>query len=149
MTETLTIGGRQFKLVKDTNLRHDILTQCIFHDLHRHSSSVQMLEGETPEEFAVRILRKVAQDGEIFLLLGHVLMPAEREGKEWTPQMAEETAEFLGSVVDDGDKLIVHQHIAAVFIGLFTNGLSSVMIRRPEFFNEAASKQQSHGDDDA
>jgi hypothetical protein len=96
--------------------------------LHR----VAIEPDELPEEFALRVLRKAAMDGDVFLLLGHLLLPAEREGKEWTPEMAQETADFIANVTDQRDKAIINSQIASVLMGFFANGLSS-LIRSQNF----------------
>jgi hypothetical protein len=126
MKPTLTIGGRQFKAVTQSTLRHDYLTQAqiLKAGLHR----LEMLAEETADEFALRVMRKAALDGEIFLLLGHLLMPVEREGKEWTPQMAEQTAEFLGNVTEPKDKAVLKAQIGSVLSSFFANGLSSLSV---------------------
>lgn len=120
--EKVTIAGREFKEVRHSTARHDILTQGQIIAAGLHSLTIE--PGEQHDEFMMRVLRTAALKSDIFLLLGHLIMPANQQGKEWTPEMAKETAEFLGNVTDQRDKQIVQAQITSALMSFFLNGIS-------------------------
>jgi hypothetical protein len=126
--ETIQIAGREFKAVTDSTLEHDVWT---VQQLDRAGLRNLILEdGEKPDEFVERILAKLMLDGAVFELLGGLFMPAELEGKGWTPEMAFETGRLFASTTGE-DKAIVKRQIAgAVEVFLAQGLLSSIRSRR-------------------
>lgn len=126
--EAIQISGRGFKAVTDSTLEHDIWT---VRQLDRAGLRNLVLEdGEKPDEFVDRILMKLMLDGDIFELLGGLLMPAELNGKDWTPEMAGETGRLFASATGE-DKAIVKRQIAGAMEVFLAQGLlSSIRSRR-------------------
>jgi hypothetical protein len=125
MSEIITIAGQKFKPITNSTMRHDIWTQG---QLERAGlSRVNLEAGETPEEFAMRVLRQAAMNSDIFLLLGGLIMPADVEPLKWTVEMAHETGEFLGNVTEPLDKAMVQAQINAALTTFFATGLCSLM----------------------
>jgi hypothetical protein len=73
-------------------------------------------------------------------LLGGILIFAEREDLDWTPAMAAETAAFLGSLTEPGDKQLVLSQVASLVAGFFEAGLTS-FTTTPSFSGKAAGGQ--------
>ena len=120
--ELITIGGRQFKGAKDSTAEHDVFVQAQIEKAGL--SRIQMLPGESPEDFALRIFRRAAGNSDIFLLLGGLMFPAEIAPADWTPRTAEETANFLRKLTGDEDKRIIRGQILAALMGFFQRGLA-------------------------
>jgi hypothetical protein len=124
--ESITINGKNFKPVTNSTMRHDIWVQGQIEKtgvMH-----IAIWEGELPEEYAMRVFRQAAMNGDVFLLLGGLLMPAELDPVSWTMEMAEATAKHLGNVTSDTDKAIVQMQINSALTSFFVTGLSSLMI---------------------
>src|SRR5262245_8818362 len=138
MSERIRINGREFKPVTNSTLRHDIWTQA---QIQRAGlASVAIAQGESPRDFAMRVFREATTNGDVFLLLGGLLMPAEQGGKDWTPRMAEQTAEFLGGVTSDADKAVVNAQIISALTSFFALGLSSLVI-----FQNSSTRAENPG----
>lgn len=126
--ETVVIAGRTFQPVTNSTMRHDIWTQA---QIQRAGlDRLNIMKGEKPDEFAIRVLREATLKGDVFLLLGGLLMPADQEGKDWTPKMAAETGEFFASVTEAADKLAVQRVLISAMTGFFVTGLSSLILSR-------------------
>jgi hypothetical protein len=122
------ISGREFKAVTDSTLEHDVWT---VRQLDRAGLRNLVLEdGEKPDEFVERILTKLMLDGAVFELLGGLFMPAELNGKDWTPDMAFETGRLFASATGE-DKATVKRQIAGAMEVFLAQGLlSSIRSRR-------------------
>lgn len=133
--EHLIIAGRKFKGAKNSTMEHDVFVQGMIAraDLDR----IEMLPGETSDDFALRIFRKAAVDSDVFLLLGGLLFPADLEPANWTPKVAEETAIFLRKLTGEEDKKIVQGQIIGAIMGFFQKGLAYGVISpsssRPQY----------------
>lgn len=130
----ITIAGLQLKQIEDATLAHDIwvmqqIKACGLDNL-------QMDLGETPEAFAQRILMQTATNGDIFQLLGGLLIPVDVKPCDWSPNLAAETGLFLSRVTSPNDKLAVRGQIAAALAGFFTHGIASSRIS-PKFSSPA------------
>lgn len=128
IVQTITISGREFKAVTDSTLEHDVWT---VQQLDRAGlRNLVMEDGEKPDEFVNRILMKLMLAGDVFELLGGLLMPAELNGKEWTPDIASETGRLFASATGE-DKATVKRQIAGAMEVFLAQGLlSSIRSRR-------------------
>jgi hypothetical protein len=141
----LIIGGRAFKGAKDSTMEHDVFVQGMI--ARAGLDRIEMLPGETPDEFALRIFRKAAVDSDVFLLLGGLLFPADLEPAKWNPNVAAETAEFLRKLTGEDDKKIVQGQIVGAIMGFFQQGLAYGVISpsssRPEYVRTEESNQSA------
>lgn len=120
--QTITIAGRVFKGAKDSTMEHDVFVQGMIE--RSGLSRIEMLRGETPDAFALRIFRIAVVNSDIFLLLGGLLFPGDLDPAKWTPEIAEATAGFLKKLTDAEDKRIVQGQITAAIMGFFQQGLA-------------------------
>jgi hypothetical protein len=126
--EALCISGRQFKAVTDSTLEHDIWT---VQQLDRAGlRNLVMEDGETPDEFANRMMTKLMLSGAVFELLGGLLMPAEVKGKDWTPAMAVETGRLFAGATGQDKAIVKSQLAGAMEIFLAQGLLSSIRSQR-------------------
>lgn len=117
----LAVGGREFMAVGSTTLRHDLATQ---RELHRAGlEGMQMTDDEGPQQFALRLVRAACVNGDLPALLGCLLMP--RGSVRWSPQIAADTAEFLGELEDPDDKKQVQAAISSVLFSFMAAGMLS------------------------
>lgn len=131
--EIVRISGREFKAVTDSTLEHDIWTVQQFE--RSGIRDIVMEAGETPDEFVARKIAQLMISGAIFDLLGGLLMPAEFNGSDWTPEMAIETGKLFARATGP-DKAIIKGEIAGameVFLGSAL--LSSIRSRRSSAHN--------------
>lgn len=142
MQEIIRIAGREFKGAKNSTMEHDVYVQGMIAkaDLDR----IEMLVGETSDEFAMRIFRKTVINADVFLLLGGLLFPVELEPAKWTPKVAEETADFLRHLTAPEDKKIVQGQIVGAIMGFFQKGLIySVYSRRSSEKDQPSRESQT------
>ncbi len=124
--QTITIRGRKYKHMNGpTTMRHDVFTEAQM--LKAGISRMELLPGEGMDDFAQRILRTAYANTDIFLLLGCLLVPAELDPVAWSEEIARETAEFLGNVVDPDDKLTVRAQVVSAVQGFIEAGIVSLV----------------------
>lgn len=124
----ICISGREFKAVTDSTLEHDMWT---VQQLDRSGlRTIVMEEGEKPDAFVARMLTQLMVSGAVFDLLGGLLMPAEFQGTDWTPEMAVETGKLFGKTTGRDKDIIRRQIAGAVEVFLAQGLLSSIHSRR-------------------
>lgn len=124
----ITIGGRRFMAVQEGTLRHDLRYMELVSQLGLQS--LQMREGEAPEEFAVRLLGELVAAGVVLELLGTLLIPEGRSAEEWTPEMAGETAAFFSGLTKPEDKAAVHAQVITLVLDFFERGMVALWTSR-------------------
>lgn len=121
--DRLRIGGAVWRVVKNSTLEHDF---CALRAARAVGvSETGLLPGETAEGFAERLLYLVIDGGQVFELLGCMLLPESVPDERWTPEEAARTATFLGALRDPEDKAAVQSLVASLLIGFFSDGLRS------------------------
>jgi hypothetical protein len=138
MDTNIVIGGRAFKGAKNSTMEHDVFVQGMISKAKL--GRLEMLTGETPEDFALRIFRRAAISSDVFLLLGGLLLPVEISPAEWTEDVAKQTAHFLRKLTDENDKKIVQGQIIAAIMGFFQKGLA-YSVTSPSFSRKATVVQ--------
>ncbi len=119
----IILGGRVFRPIGESTVEHDLKFMALLRDLglddpHRP-------ESEAPEQFAVRLLNDLISSGRALEALGYLLIPGEARSEDWTPALGEETAEFLGGLVDPKDKARVQGLTLSFLRDFFELGLGS------------------------
>ena len=131
MSEKHVLGGRTFVPVSESTVEHDYHFLAL---LHRAGlGDVELLPGETGGVFAERILRQVIASGQVRPLLGCLLVPepaagtpTRPPGELWTPEMGQDTARYLGGLIEEQDKAMVRSLVISLLIDFFQSGLSSL-----------------------
>jgi hypothetical protein len=151
--EVIEIGGRKLTFTGESTARHDMWTMrqiaaCGLNTLMQGN-------GETEEQFMVRLYSTALQSGDFFLLLGCLLIPEEVKPSEWSTDLAKQTAEFLASITNPEDKAKLRILLASGLMPFFQAGLRSSKISLkssphqeialPHIVN-AASKNMEIGD---
>ncbi|WP_263418670.1 hypothetical protein [Terriglobus albidus] len=135
--QTIVVRGRKYKHIGESTLRHDIFTEAQM--LKAGVSRMELMPGESADEFAQRLLRTAYANTDIFLLLGCLLIPEEMKSLDWTEETAKETALFLGAVVDKEDKLTVRAQVVSAFQGFIEAGLVSLTLSASASLAETAA----------
>lgn len=123
--ETTVINGKTYKPITNSTLRHDTWTQAQI--LRSGLDRMEMRSGETPDAYALRVYREAALTGDVFLLLGGLIMPVEIECVDWSVKIAEQTAEALAAVTSTEDKATVRGYLFSAIMGFLAAGLSYLM----------------------
>lgn len=126
--ETITLGGREFRPVVGATIEHDYW--LMGHIRRAGIDRCALEEGESPDDYALRLMREVINSGEAFTLLGGTLIPADKKVTDWTPAIAQETAEFLKRLTDPNDKQKLNGCTASLLAGFFSSGLASLETSR-------------------
>jgi hypothetical protein len=120
--DTFTLGGRLFTIVEGTSVEHDEFMEARLHPAGLHNVTMEI--GEDPESFWRRMMMRSAETGVRRELLGGLIMPADAE--KWTPQIAIETAAFLGQLTDEDDKRRYRIVLVTTLFRFFEGGISSL-----------------------
>jgi len=123
MGEVHTLGGHTFEVIGESTVEHDLrfmgLVRLAGLDLP------SMKEGETPAEFALRLLGEILASGHALSMLGCLLVPEGTASEDWTPDLERETAGFLGRLVQAEDKEKVNRLVISLLVDFFESGLGS------------------------
>lgn len=119
--ETTKLNGRVYRAIKTSTIEHD------FYMIDRIRAAgldrVTLAEGENAEQLAMRLLEMTIGTGKAFEILGGLLIPVDVQDIDWTPAIAEETAENIKRTTDDAEKAEIRQQLVALLISFFNAGL--------------------------
>jgi hypothetical protein len=121
--ERLRLGGAVWRVVKDSTLEHDFCALRAARAIGVDDAG--MLPGESAEQFAQRLLAMVIDSGQVFDLLGCMVLPETVPDERWTPAEAARTADFLRALRAPEDKAEVQSLVVSLLIGFFADGLRS------------------------
>jgi hypothetical protein len=137
MAERYVLGGRAFVPIGGSTVEHDfrfdaLCEQAGLNDFH-------MLEGEEAGAYADRLLRKVLEKEQVLHLLSCLIVPEpvdagdKEPGESWTPDLARESAHFLGSLRSPEDKAQVRSLVLSLLIAFFPFGMRSLRTSATSF----------------
>lgn len=126
MSDTITLGGRKFRPCTNSTLQHDIVSM-------NYTRAAGLIDVEVPEDadpFTVMsaLTAKLAMSNNFYQLLGCLLIPADKEGLDWTPDMCADTAAHLRGLTDGEDRQQLLSLVADLLINFFQTGLASLKI---------------------
>lgn len=121
MENSITIGGKIFRVIKSSTLEHD--HWCMGEIRGAGLDRMTVAKDELPDDFVRRILAETIRSGRVYALLGGFLIPDDVQDNDWTPDIAKETAGFMRKLTDPADKSIVNMQVVALLIGFFEKGL--------------------------
>lgn len=139
----IRLGGREFQPVVDGTIEHDYWLMGLIRRAGIDRCVIE--DGESPDEFAIRLMRELVNSGHAFSILSGVMMPADREVCDWTPAMAADTEAFLKRLTAPEDKQTLNACTASLLAGFFVNGLATLRTS-PKYSSaaeEAASPSES------
>ncbi len=117
-------------------MRHDVFTmrQIAACGLN----TLRQTEYETSEQFQYRLYLTALQTGDIFLLLGSLLVPEGMDPLEWNPEIAAQTGNFLAALTDQADKAKLRILLASALMPFFLGGRRSFTT-----FRKSSSRPES------
>ena len=118
--ESFEIGGRKFDLAAEGSARKDMFTMRQIAACGENT--IAQYREETEEGFIFRLYMTALKTGDVFLLLGALLVP---EGAAWSEKVAKETADFLGELTDPEDKKQIRILLASALMPFFVSGRRS------------------------
>lgn len=121
--EKLRLGGHDFTYAKVMTVRQDLFAMT--HARHAGLVGARRAEDETPEEFMRRLMDGLLSSGRALLLMGALLVPYGMEPKQWTVEVAMETADVLGAIEDAAEKQRLYVELASALLAFFSKGLGS------------------------
>jgi len=130
MSEKYDLGGRVFLPVNESTVEQDFRFLSLVGQAR--IGEITMAQGESPEDFARRLLETTIESGVILDLLGCLLIPEDRApqdrdpGEAWTRQMGNETAQFLGGLRTPKDKAEVRGLVLTLLVSFFDSGIVSL-----------------------
>lgn len=139
MAERHILGGRAFVPIGESTVEHDFT----FMGLIRAAGldRVAIREGESAQDFALRLLQEAIASGKVLEMLGCLLIPEGTAPEHWTPRLGAETAAFFGGLTAAADKLTIQALVLSLLIDFFEQGLSSLETSRTS--SEAAQPHDS------
>lgn len=119
----ITIEGKRFVPMQNGTFAHDIwLTRKI---REAGLAGIAIGDDETQDEFIDRIAVSAYESGLALQLLGGLFIPAGTEARDWTPELAAQTADFFGNVTDLDSKQALRMQIASALFYFFVNALAA------------------------
>lgn len=88
--------------------------------------SIDVPSDVAPTDFAADLVSKVVRSNQLFGLLSCLLIPADKTGADWTPELAADTETFLKRLTAPADKQVVHDYVLELLLGFFQAGLASL-----------------------
>lgn len=123
--EVVRIGGRSFNLALATIARFQEVSGRM---IECGMGEVEIRKGEAPEEFARRLVSSLALSRKGLYVVSAMLIPVEISDEEWTEEIGEETARFIGGLSDPEDVKRYNGILAATCAGFFGSGLASLFV---------------------
>lgn len=121
MSRTCRIGETLYRMVERSTLAND------FHVM-KHLRAAGLADcspgqGEAAEDYALRLLYTVVENGAPFELLGGLLLPEGIPDEQWTAELAAATAGALRRITDPADKAEVQKLLIGLLTDFFREGL--------------------------
>ena len=126
MSEIITLGGRKFRPCTNSTLQHDIVS--INYTRAAGLTDVEVPEDADPFTVMASLTAKLAMSNNFYQLLGCLLIPDDKEGIDWTPDMCAATAAHLRGLTDSEDRQQLLSLVAELLIHFFQTGLASLKI---------------------
>ena len=136
--EQVEIGGRVLVPIGEATARHDafVMRQIAACGLN---VAAEQRDGETEEQYIYRLYVTAVQTGDIFALLGALLVPEGTDPQKWTPALATHTGNFLAGLTNPKDKAKIRTLIASALLPFFVSG------RRPSRTSRKSSMPHTAG----
>ncbi len=124
--QTIELGGRAYAIPTDRSIANDLFIEA--EAARAGLGELRMEDGESPDEFARRILRTAMQSGSLLRLLGGLLIPATLDVSDWTEETADVTAKHLASITAPADKDAIRAILAATLARFFLSAVACATI---------------------
>jgi hypothetical protein len=127
-TAQVTLNGKGYNRIKNPSFGHDIFVMSI---VRKHSlDRLQMFEGESPEEFADRVVQVALSSGSAMDLIGGLLIPEGITMEDWTEKVGRDTAIELSRLTSPDDKAMLRAELAQTMAFFLLSGIASLRTSR-------------------
>jgi hypothetical protein len=137
MAEIIELGGRKFRAIINSTVEHDFTVMQLLAKAGLDAAAQQ--EGESYDDFAVRLMSQVIGSGQAFDLIGAFIVPDAIADPEWVPQTGIDTAAFARKLTAPDDKLQIRQLVVTLLAGFSQAGLLSFAVSRDASTEETAA----------
>lgn len=128
MSAIVELGGKRFKRVEGSTVKHDFWLMAKVREAGVDKVQILSKKPEHIEQVIDTMIDRVIVDGHALTLLSGLLIPADLDPRQWTPEVSAETEEHLGQLTDVQDKTKIKPLIASMLSGFFMTGLASLQI---------------------
>lgn len=120
----IKVGDKMFTHVDCTTMLQDVY----FWKRAKRAGlrNLSMQDGESADDFAVRIAEALVESEDMFELIAATVVPADPPGQTWTPLIAKETARYFAGLTSSEAKAGLQAVMVGLVIGFFERGLTSV-----------------------
>jgi hypothetical protein len=123
MAQIIELGGKSYRAIEVSTVEHDFTVMQLL--VETGLDKVSKAEGESADDFAIRVLRTVMASGKSFDLLGAFLIPADIPDLDWTPELGVVTRQFVSRIADPAEKLLVRNALVTMLLSFSEAGLFS------------------------
>jgi hypothetical protein len=123
MAQIIELGGKSYRAIEVSTVEHDFTVMQLL--VETGLDKVSKAEGESADDFAIRVLRTVMASGKSFDLLGAFLIPADIPDLDWTPELGVVTRQFVSKIADPAEKLLVRNALVTMLLSFSEAGLFS------------------------
>ena len=123
MAESIELGKRKFRAIEVSTLEHDFTVMQLLAKAGLDAAAQQ--EGESYDDFAVRVMSEAIGSGNAFDLIGAFIIPEGTSDLDWTPRTGIDTAHFVRKLTAQEDKLQIRQLVVTLLAGFSQAGLLS------------------------
>jgi hypothetical protein len=116
----VTLAGRRFRSSISTTIEQDNQLWAILYTVGITQMSPGA--GEAVDEYAQRVHFKMIEAGNLFEMLGCVLVPAELRDEDWSPEVGNTTAQHLKHLRDREDKAFVREMSLRLLLDFISAG---------------------------
>jgi len=133
------LGRRTFRNIERSTIQQDYwlmdrLSEAGIIDL-------QPADGEDTITYSRRLMKSLIRDGQGFRIIGGLIVPADLGDMDWSPEVADATAEHLKQLTDPGDKQVVHGMLATAYLRFFQDGLLLLELTKSRLAQSGAKTQ--------
>ncbi len=115
------IDGHLYRLIERTTIANDFYIMKQLRSAGIADCIPQ--EGESANDYGMRLLYSVVENGAPLTLLGGLLLPEGIPDEKWSAEQAETTAALLGRATEPNDKAEIQRILIAVLTDFFREGL--------------------------
>jgi len=123
MAEIIELGKRKFRAIENSTVEHDFTVMQLLAKAGLDSAAQQ--QGESYDDFAVRLLSQIIGSDHAFDLIGAFIIPEGTPDQDWIPQTGIDTARFVQKLIAHEDKLQIRQLVVTLLVGFCQAGLLS------------------------
>jgi hypothetical protein len=137
MAEIIELGGRKFRAIINSTVEHDFTVMQLLAQAGLDGAAQQ--EGESYDDFAVRLVSQVISSGHASDLVGTFIIPEDIADPEWIPLTGVATASFVRKLTAPDDKLQIRQLVVTLLAGFCQAGLFSFAVSHDASTEETAT----------